>query len=77
MAVRPDICAGLVQRLSYCGVSIPSSVLDTLRKNYTTQSVGELHKAIIKGDIEACRMLIQQGHSVTASLKSCGSCTPC
>jgi ankyrin repeat protein len=76
MAVHPDIRAGLVQRLPYCGVPIPSSVLDTLRKNYNTQSVGELHRAITIGDTEACRMLIQQGRSVTASLKECGSCTP-
>jgi ankyrin repeat protein len=76
MAVHPDIRAGLVQRLPYCEVPIPSSVLDTLRKNYNTQSVGELHRAITTGDIEACRMIIQQGSSVTASLKECGSCTP-
>lgn len=74
-SVNPQIRADLLQILPNCGIPIPQNVMETIEKDHKLQSLGGLYNAIVDGNLETCRNLVQNSPILDKRLH-CGRCTP-
>ncbi|KAF7672905.1 hypothetical protein GT037_008856 [Alternaria burnsii] len=58
MQVDPTICADLLELLPNIGVPIPPTVMEGIRRRHQLKSSGNLFRAIVNGDFDACRSII-------------------
>jgi ankyrin repeat protein len=74
--VHPDIRAELLDTLNHCDLSIPPFMLRALTTDYKLYSSGDFYRAILDGDLEKCRSIVESGQLLNESPHECGTCTP-
>lgn len=76
LRVHPQIFPDLLQTSSHYGSFIPSTVLEAIRKSYKLLSANEFYDAIVDGNLEACRSIVESGNMLAKALPGCDTCTP-
>ena len=76
MQVNPKICADLLEHFPNIGVPIPANVIEVIRRRQRLESSGNLHKAIVNGDLEACNSIITTTPCFPKIVEECSPCTP-
>lgn len=74
--VHSSIRAEFLAFLDHTTASIPPSVYEVLKRDCRVQSNGGLFHAIVSGNLEACRSIIQSTSELPKSFVECGTCTP-